>query len=54
MGRLKTGAVEKVVCEGHERLKVPGKVSSKFLIIGYIPIVSTPFFFFFLLNHSCS
>lgn len=38
MGKLKIGVVEKAVCRGHERLKVLGKVSSKFVIIGYIPI----------------
>lgn len=51
MGRLKIGAVEKAVCGGHKRLKVSVKVSGRFVRIGYVPIVSTPFwcvgFFFF-------
>jgi len=44
MGRLKIGAVEKAMCGGRESLKVPAKVSSKFVIVGYIPIVSMLFF----------
>lgn len=38
-GKLNIGAVEKAVCAGHQRLKVLGQVSHKFVIIGYIPIV---------------
>lgn len=41
MGKLNIGAVEKAVCGGHERLNVSGQESHKFVIIGYIPIVST-------------
>lgn len=44
MGKLKIDAAEKAVCGDHERLKVSGKVSSKLVIIGYIPIVSAFFF----------
>lgn len=43
MGKLNIGAVEKAVCGGHERLKVAGQVSHKFVIIGYIPTVYTTF-----------
>lgn len=34
MGRLKIGAVKKIVCGGHEKLKASGKVSRKFVVIG--------------------
>lgn len=47
MWKLNIGAVEKAVCGGHERMKVSGQVSHKFVIIGYIPVVSTDFRFFF-------
>lgn len=43
MGKLNIGAVEKAVCGGHERLKVSGQVSHRFVVIGCKPIVYTNF-----------